>query len=215
MTPVNFMTRNFVHASHQATSGPGKKGRLEACMPRGTAPDKPAAVARNVTCQSLAPPSASLLSSTCKAQHCTSGRSKAKGGKEAMEEDDGRHVEKEVMNATLVTCGVERSSSGGLAEVHLRTKHAFFFSEAKLFASGCGCCNCCKVTFGSRPRLLAHLTDCRRSKCLEWCTSNATPMESDEIQHFFEPSQGVGTLGGLFFSFYDFLLMFWNYYYYY
>ena len=36
-----------------------------------TAPDKPAAVARNVTCQSLAPPSASLPSSTCKAQHCT------------------------------------------------------------------------------------------------------------------------------------------------
>ena len=36
---------------------------------------------------------------------------------------------------------------------------------------GRGCCPCCKVTFCSQPTLSAHLTDSRRTKCLEGCIS--------------------------------------------
>ena len=36
--------------------------------------------------------------------------------------------------------------------------------------------------FCVQPRLFAHLTDSRRTKCLEWCMSNAALMESEEIQ---------------------------------
>ena len=68
-------------------------------------------------------------------------------------------------------CGDWFSSSKG----EVRTwgaKHAIV-SVGKLFASGCGCCPCCKVTSCSRPRLLVHLTDLGETKCLESCTSNA------------------------------------------
>ena len=77
-------------------------------------------------------------------------------------------------------CGDWCSSSKGRS-VHSRAKHAIF-SVGRSFANGRGCCLCCKVTFLSRPRLSAHLTDSRIMKCLAWCVSNATPTESEEIQ---------------------------------
>ena len=77
-------------------------------------------------------------------------------------------------------CGDWFFSSKGRS-AHLRAKHAIL-SEGKLFANGCAC-PCRKVTFCTRPRLLAHLTDSRRPNCLEWCMSNGTPVESEEIHH--------------------------------
>ena len=83
-------------------------------------------------------------------------------------------------NSQCHLCGDWFSSTKGRS-AHLRAKHAVI-SDGKLFANGCGCCPCCKVTRCSRPGLSAHPTDSRRSKCLEWCRSNATPKEADGIQ---------------------------------
>ena len=63
----------------------------------------------------------------------------------------------------LVSCSAALASSKALKS-HMRVKHGVL-SPQRLFAGSDGKCASCSTAVGSRLRLLAHLSDTRRTAC--------------------------------------------------
>ena len=62
-----------------------------------------------------------------------------------------------------------------------RAKHGFR-SEARLYAPASCVCEACGTSFCSRTRLVAHLSDAKRPRCLEWLKTHSTPLDPEEVQ---------------------------------
>eukprot|EP00973_Karenia_brevis_P073785 10255529-Karenia_brevis.AAC.1 len=62
---------------------------------------------------------------------------------------------------------------------HQRSKHGLR-SSVKCYADADGRCKACRTTFSSRLRLIAHLSDKRRTACLRFCTAHVQPLSTAE-----------------------------------
>jgi hypothetical protein len=63
---------------------------------------------------------------------------------------------------------------------HQRVAHGLK-SEARLYADGGGVCGSCGTCFHTRLRLLSHLSDKRRAKCLDWLKQNRPPLSAKRV----------------------------------
>jgi hypothetical protein len=59
---------------------------------------------------------------------------------------------------------------------HVRAKHRIQ-CDARRYAPADSACMCCGTTFSMRPRLIAHLTDRRRTKCIDFIVQHYSPMD--------------------------------------
>ena len=78
------------------------------------------------------------------------------------------------------TCVNVAFSSSKALKSHMRVKHGVR-TDARLFAPADARCKCCLVKFSCRPRLIAHLTDARRTSCITWMREHTLPMDSDVV----------------------------------
>eukprot|EP00973_Karenia_brevis_P075321 10463862-Karenia_brevis.AAC.1 len=61
---------------------------------------------------------------------------------------------------------------------HMRAKHKVQ-CEARRYAGADARCMCCGTQFSMRPRLIAHLTDSRRTTCIDWILHNCSPLHDN------------------------------------
>ena len=74
-------------------------------------------------------------------------------------------------------CNASFPDSKALAS-HKRAKHNVR-TNARLYAYSDALCRACGVKFCTRTRLIAHLTDSRRTKRLRWVESNVKPLDDE------------------------------------
>ena len=77
-------------------------------------------------------------------------------------------------------CGMQFACSKALLQ-HRRVIHGFRTS-ARMFAGADSVCQCCQTMFSNRPRLIAHLTDSRRTRCIEWCELHGVKLSSATVK---------------------------------
>ena len=65
--------------------------------------------------------------------------------------------------------------------MHRRVMHGYRCA-ARVYAAADGVCIACGTKFGNRPRLIAHLSDPRRSKCFDWCAEFGSPLSGEVVE---------------------------------
>ena len=76
-------------------------------------------------------------------------------------------------------CGTCFASQKSLI-LHEQSQHGRR-SALRYFAGADATCGACKVCFGTRLRLLKHLSDKRRPRCREVVVSSIVPLSDDEV----------------------------------
>ena len=79
-----------------------------------------------------------------------------------------------VVSFQCMLCDASFATSKALQQ-HARVKHGAF-TNRRQYAPADGVCQCCKVRFSTRLRLIAHWSDSRRPRCWSWILANADPL---------------------------------------
>lgn len=75
---------------------------------------------------------------------------------------------------------------------HMRAKHKIK-CDARKYAPADATCMCCGTKFSVRPRLVAHLTDRRRTTCIDFVVQHCSPMDETLVSELDEIDRKLRT----------------------
>ena len=94
--------------------------------------------------------------------------------------DQKRTETVDAADAVCDICNAAFATAKALAS-HRRSKHSIR-SAVRFYADADGFCKACQVTFCSRTRISAHITDARRRACYDWLCKHAAPLGDREVE---------------------------------